>query len=118
MHDSSRLGATLIIWSALTVMFGIIGAILVTTNAEIDFWGGVFLLILIATLTEAAAKGTKAVWRAAPGQDADDSARALAKAKRTRLDRLERLVDSLDDDEIYDLEALLLAEHEGQRVHS
>lgn len=115
MRDNSRLWATVVVWTALTIMFGIVGALLYVSN-DVDVWGGILVLIIVGILIESAVKATQAIWGAAEPEE--DAARSLAKAKRTRQDRIERLVESLDDDEIYDLEALLLAQHEGQRGRS
>lgn len=53
-------------------------------------------------------KATVTVWASGGGEASDREAVRSAKAKRVAPNRVERLVDSLDDDEIYALEALLL----------
>ena len=116
MNGQMRVAATLVIWAALTAIISVIAATLITTNTDLNFWGGVFLLIVIGMLVEAATKSTRAVWGVLDADDKDEDEVRLAKAKRTRQARIERLVESLDDDEVYDLEALLLAQHEQGRT--
>lgn len=73
------------------------------------------LLGMAAVLIIGAALGTAALWTGAGSQEETDEQRG--KSKRVRPSRVERLIDDLDDDEVYELEALLLArdEHHQQR---
>jgi 4-hydroxybenzoate polyprenyltransferase len=112
MRDNTRLLATLVIWSAFTIIMGIIAAV-VATGDELDWVGAVFLLIILLTLMVIVGTSTQAIWGAKQDDSADDEERRLAKAKRIGSRRVERLIEQLDDDEIYDLEALLLAREDG-----
>lgn len=112
MRDNTRLLATLVIWSAFTIIIGIIGAMLVTGDAELDTGGTVALLIILLALIAAVTGSTQSVWGARFADDADQQARR-AKDKRTGRSRAERLIEALDDDEIYDLESLLLSRDES-----
>jgi cobalamin biosynthesis protein CobD/CbiB len=112
MRDTTRLLATLIIWGAFTIIIGIIGVALSLTKSTIDLTGAVMLLIILLALMALVSASMQAVWTAKiDGADQDDVAR-LAKAKRAGSRRVERLIEQLDDDEIYDLEALLLSQRE------
>jgi hypothetical protein len=107
MRDT-RVLPTVVIWLAMAGLMSFIIGVLAATDSEIEWWGAVLLFFLVVTGIEAAVKSTQAIWKA-------DSAEAIpaAKAKRRQRDRITRLVDSLDDDDIFELEALLLArDHE------
>jgi hypothetical protein len=112
MKDTTRLLATLIIWGAFTVIIGIIGGLLTASHATLDGVDTIVLLIIILSLMALVGSSTQAVWTAKTGSADDDEAVRLAKAKRTGSRRVERLIEQLDDDEIYDLEALLLSQRE------
>jgi hypothetical protein len=67
-------------------------------------------------MAAAVASSTSTIWGSHSEADRELDA---AKTKRTSRARIERLVESLDDDEVYELEALLLdrdekAGHGGQ----
>lgn len=107
MRDT-RVLPTIVIWLAVAGMMSFLVGILAVTDAEVEWWGALMLLFLFISGIEAATKSTKAIWKA------DSIQGTAAKAKRVQQNRITRLVDSLDDDDIYELEALLLArEHEG-----
>jgi cobalamin biosynthesis protein CobD/CbiB len=112
MHDKTRLQATLVIWGAFTIIMGIIAAV-VAAGDELDWAGGVFLLIIVTTLMVIVGTSTQSVWDAKQDDSEDDETRRVAKAKRTGSRRVERLIEQLDDDEIYDLETLLLSREDG-----
>jgi flagellar motor component MotA len=116
MRDNTRLLATLIIWAAFTIIIGIIGAMLVTAEAVLDTGGTVALLIILLALLAVVGSSTQAVWGARSADDADEQTRR-AKDKRTGRSRMERLIEALDDDEIYDLESLLLSREESAARH-
>ena len=114
MNSIARLGATMTIWIAL----GAITASLIRERSN----GGIAeasLLLLIALVTYAAVTGTQAVWQASQQERKPDRRQmpvSMAKAKHGSHDRVARLVEALEDDELYDLEALLLArENDAQR---
>lgn len=113
MNDNTRMVTTAIIWGAFTLIIGILVAALALTNAELDWIGLGALLIVLIGLMVTVANSTMAIWQFQPKTEstADEqvAAERRAKAKRNHLNRVERLIEELDDDEIYDLEALLLA---------
>jgi cobalamin biosynthesis protein CobD/CbiB len=113
MRDNTRLLATLIIWGAFTVIIGIIGGLLATADTTLDLGGAIILLIIILSLMALVGSSMQAVWNAQSASADDDESARLAKAKRTGSRRVERLIDQLDDDEIYDLEALLLSREDS-----
>jgi hypothetical protein len=117
MRDNTRLLATLIIWGAFTVIVGIIGGLLAASNAEFTGVDIVVLLIILLSLMALVGSSMQAVWGAGSGSAADDEAARLAKAKRSGSRRVERLIEQLDDDEIYDLEALLLSREDSAARH-
>jgi len=105
MRDNSRLVATLVIWIGFTIITATIGTSATGPFAQSNSAAG-FGVILVLAMT--AMISTLAVWL---GRDRSVSAESshVAKAKRQSRDRIERLVESLDDDDVYELEALLLA---------
>jgi flagellar motor component MotA len=108
MRDNTRLLATLIIWGGFTIVIGILGGLLATSDTTIDLGGAIIVLIIVMSLMALVGTSMQAVWNAQPGHADEDESARLAKAKRTGSRRVERLIESLDDDEIYDLETLLL----------
>jgi hypothetical protein len=112
MRDMVRLIATLTIW---VVFASVMGVALSTPTGPLNNANGGELTGIIAIMAAAATISTIAVWAAARQDSASRSREipvARGKIKRVERDRVSRLVDSLDDDEIYDLEALLLSRHE------
>lgn len=113
MKESVRLITTGIIWTAFTIIMGIIAAA-VSTSDSISDLGGLIIMVIVLSLTIGVTLSTRAVWRA-PANDADEQ---TFKLKRNDPRRIERLIDNLDDDDIYDLETLLLArEREAEQRH-
>jgi len=110
MRDSARLGATLIIWLAFTVTMAVL---LTTPTGAIAEADGATVFGIVLIMAVAALVSTVAVWAATRDKGAELQSRS--KAKRSGGSRIERLVETLDDDEIYDLEALLLARDEQAR---
>jgi len=107
MRDSTRLIATLIVWSAFTINLGIIAAVMVASTVDMDFAGGLIVLGLIFIFALAATVSTNSIWSGA--RNSVEEPPRSSKAKRTlERSRVERLIESLDDDEVYELEALLL----------
>lgn len=93
MADIGRLAATVVIWLALVVILiaaGVTGGDMVALS---------LILGIGATVS------TGVIWSS--GQPKGDAFALARKGKRT--DRLSRLVDTMDEDEIYDLEDLLAA---------
>jgi hypothetical protein len=94
MKEPFRLGATFIIWAALTV-------ILTSPIADLDGAASVFLIL-------GAMGSTIAVWLS--GINAghqNNTLKAAEKSKRDSRDRLSRLIEQMDDDEIAQLGDLL-----------
>ena len=108
MRDT-RVLPTVVIWLSISgLMCFIIGA-LALTESQIEWWGALLLFFLLIGGIEAAVLSTQAIWKA----DSAEETVPAAKAKRQQQERIAHLVDSLDDDDIYELEAMLLArDHE------
>lgn len=122
MRDFFRLITTVIIWGAFVPVVGVI--LSSPAGGAIERMNGGEIIALVAILTAGAVAMTYAVWHSGfqrgqfgDYQRAQSSEPAnRSKTKRSPQDRVERLVDALDDDEIYELESLLLArEQEMQR---
>lgn len=110
MDSQYRLAATVIIWAAFVIMIGIIGGLIAASGFSLDLAGGGIVLVIILGMLVAVTQSTQAVWsgeQKTPSRE--DERRAAGKAKRQERSRIERLIQDLDDDEIYDLEAMLLA---------
>lgn len=112
MRESSRLIATAIIWIAFTMMMGLIAAAVATASDPLDVAGGWIVFAIIMVLTVAVTISTRAIWNAA---EREPQAEHDKKLKRESPRRMERLLEALDEDEIYDLESLLLAREEEVR---
>lgn len=109
MSERARLAATLAIWIAFAI---ITASTLTSPTGAIAQASGVELFGIVLTMAIAAMVSTVAVWAVgwrATAADQDTASAARSKPKRVGRDRVERLIEDLDDDEIYDLEALLLA---------
>lgn len=101
MRDIMRFVSTLFIW-------GMAGGIMLASVIATNNTGNSGILVpLVLFLSIAAAISTVGVWMGAQSHPGDDSLHS--KGKRVPSRRVERLIAELDDDEIYDLEALLLA---------
>lgn len=113
MNDYVRLIATGIIWTAFTLIMGFIVAMVSTTGMLTDIKGTIiFTIVLVVAVS--ATLSTRAVWHAS-GAESDEQ---TFKLKRSDPRRIERLIEKLDDDDIYDLETLLLArEREADSQH-
>jgi uncharacterized membrane protein YbhN (UPF0104 family) len=104
----TTLGIWIVIMSALVAIL---------TNPAVDIRSatdGVLLLVGITILMAAATISTVAIWRGAHLESQEQSLAHLAKAKRVGRDRIDRLIESLNDHEIYELEERLLS-HSGSR---
>ena len=116
MRDSTRLIATIVIWGAFTIVVGVMGLILLAVHGNIDWYSGAALFAIAWLLIKLVRVSTQTVWGVEPEAAADRPSRS-AKAKRLGSRRVERLIASLDDDEIYDLEALLLSREDSAAHH-
>lgn len=116
MRDSMRLYATLVIWIAFATMTGVLFTSV--TSVLADASSGIVLAVLI-TLALASMISTFAVWggfEEESGPAAHDSGVGKIKrastgehARRNHQSRVTRLLDTLDEDEIDELELLLHA---------
>lgn len=105
-----RLITTLIIW----LVFAISLTMMVTLPSSGIFQASeVIVVTFILSLAVVAAISTLGVWGVLG--HADDDAARRGKGKRSLASRVERLVDDLDDDEVYELEALLLNREDDAR---
>ena len=111
MRDFWRLAATITIWGMLTLVMIFT---ITSGTGPISHADGGQVTAIVTVLAIAATIGTAAIWRGSSGDDrrVDTTNIARGKNKRTGRDRIERLIQTLDDDEIYDLESLLLAREE------
>ena len=109
MRDSMRLYATLVIW----LSFVVLTTLLLTLPSSVFATGSATVAVItLIVLAITASISTMAVWDALDDDETpteQDSAAARAKQKRAQRARMERLIEELPDDDIYELEALLLA---------
>jgi hypothetical protein len=109
-----RFWATAAIWAGVTVTTIVLFAMQSARSTAAFSEPMLFGLVLV--ILGAAVAGTRAVWQAVRETAARDEATHAAKAKRSHTRRVERLIDSLDDEDMYDLEALL-ADREREQEH-
>ncbi|NDJ79375.1 MAG: hypothetical protein GYB65_24255 [Chloroflexi bacterium] len=109
-----RVLTTIVIWSAFAFMT--VMALTMPTGAVANADGDTILSIT-AILAAAASISTTAIWVSGREERPSGRAQSFAKAKRRDRNRAERLIEKLDDDDIYDLEALLLAREDEARRH-
>jgi hypothetical protein len=105
MHDNTRLIATLIIWLVFALVMGIVGTVLIFSNVAFNWMIAALVFGIVVIMAAAVTSSTSSIWGSHRETDRELDA---AKTKRTSRARIERLVESLDDDEVYELEALLL----------
>jgi hypothetical protein len=111
---TGRVLATVVIWIAFSAMTV---SLFTAPTGAISNADGAELFGIVLVLSIAAFLSTTAIWRGEQGSS-DRGVSDRAKAKRTMFrerSRIERLVERLDDDEIYELEALLLGQQEEAR---
>jgi hypothetical protein len=109
MRENIRLYATLAIWFA----FMAVTIVIFTASSAVDQPNTAVFIALILAL--AASVSTAAVWLSGIAeyrQSGSMSRVEQAKRKRVNRERLERLVNGLNDDEIDELETLLIARDE------
>ncbi|WP_119068982.1 hypothetical protein [Aggregatilinea lenta] len=107
MDANKRLGGTILIWVMVTIM---LITMMTSSTGAVNGMRGIELFGIVLALAGAATLSTLAIWVGGRDQDAEE--RQLSKAKRNRPDRIQRLVNDLSDDEVYQLEDLLLRERE------
>ena len=125
MRDLMRLIATTIIWGVLMAVTGV----MLTVNSDtgpISRMNGGEIVAMLAILMTGAVAMTYAMWHSGfqRGQLGDYSSKSqhrdeqINKQKRQQQGRIERLIAELDDDDIYELEARLLAREEEEEPHA
>ncbi len=112
MSYKERVIATVVIWIAFsiissTLFTSVTGAI---ANADGVVVFGIFLVLAFAAMIS-----TIAVWFGGRGSQDEIP---VSKQKRLERTRVDRLISQLSDDEIYELEARLLAEREQESGRS
>jgi hypothetical protein len=105
MHDTTRLIATLIIWLAFALVMGVVGLVLILSKVDFNLMIAALVFGIVAIMAAAVTSSTGSIWGSHRETDRELDA---TKSKRTSRARIERLVESLDDDEVYELEVLLL----------
>lgn len=110
MLDKYRFYATIAVWASLVLIIASIvtglavtGAIL-TESTLIPIIAGIMFLALMAGFS------TARIWRDAAPLPILQVEAAAQKAKRSNRERLERLLESMDEDEVIELETLLMAQ--------
>ena len=114
MENGTRLVATLIVWGGMVGVMGmLVGATMSADN--IDLVGQIMLFIIVLALFEAVKTSTQAIWsRVGRTAEPPRESLPLAKSKRTMQNRVDRLLDELNETELYDLEARLLARQDDE----
>lgn len=112
MRDTGRLLLTFSIWLGLLIL---IGSLLTSPTGAIAQANSATVLGVTLALGASAAFMTLIIWVGGSWQARAeaDAASALGKRKRPQHSRVERLLADLNDDEVYELEALLSG-HEGE----
>jgi glutamate/tyrosine decarboxylase-like PLP-dependent enzyme len=103
MNGRERLIATLVIWAGITIMMTTPSSILSQDAAAATF------------AIMAAAFATFAVWLSARWTGENKMSKQFEKGKRQN-NRLNRLIDNLDDYELHDLEERLATRRESEQV--
>lgn len=107
MNDRYRFLSTGIVWVAYAVVMVSLFAALAISQPQFDVLLLVFVAAFVLGLTAVAGFSTGSIWRGA-SVGAAPAAKQAEKAKRMASERVERLVETLDEDEIIELETLLL----------
>jgi hypothetical protein len=117
MREMMRLIATLTIW---VVFATVMGVTMTNATGPIAKANGGEIIGIVALMAAAATISTVVIWYGTNRPETRDSSVNVArsKIKRVERDRVERLIDTLNEDEIYDLEALLLARREDSGHNS
>jgi hypothetical protein len=110
---NGRIVATVAIWMFLAILSSVI--LTTSTGAVSHNAAAAFGAVLVLAI--AAAISTMTIWLTTLRDPAHQDSARLSKAKRSGRDRIERLIASLDDEDIYELEARLLARDEDAARH-
>ncbi len=116
MHDRDRLWATVVVWTALTVILMAITAALAIVGRDIPLEGLAMVAVIVLSLVGAAGYSTSRIWGGAGQMMTGDPSVAgrAGKAKRRESGRVADLIEELDADEIVELETLLTARDDEQ----
>ena len=115
MKDMARVIATTFIWGAFA---GMMIAILVSSTGPMVHASGFTVMMVTGMLTAAASVGTYAVWNSGQAPDGSGYGATVNKAKRIRPTRMSDLIQTLNDDEVYELEELLLSHENEERLRN
>ncbi len=110
MRDTGRLLLTFSIWLGLLIL---IGSLLTSPTGAIAQANSATVLDVTLVLGGVAALMTLIIWVSGSEQARAEAESASSKRKRPQHSRIERLLADLNDDEVYELEALLLG-HKGE----
>lgn len=113
MREMMRLIATIIIWSAFITVAGV--SLSAVTGPVANMNGGEIIGLMAVLMTGAIAM-TYAVWHSGfqRAEDTQSARERLSKPKRAGRTRVERLIEDLEDEEIYRLEELLLGRDQSR----
>ncbi len=102
----ARSVSTIIIWGVVAFLLAMM---LTSPTGAVANANGAVLFGIVLVLTVAATLSTLAIWvGGSKREEAEGHVHHLAKAKRAYSNRVERLLEDLDDNEIYELEQRLL----------
>jgi hypothetical protein len=110
MRDTGRLLLTFSIWIGLLILTG---SLLTSPTGAIAQANSATVLGVTLVLGGVAALMTLIIWVGGNWQARAEAESVSGKRKRPQHSRIERLLADLNDDEVYELEALLLG-HEGE----
>ncbi len=110
MRDTGRLLLTFSIWIGLLILTG---SLLTSPTGAIAQANSATVLGVTLVLGGVAALMTLIIWVGGSWQARAEAESVSSKRKRPQHSRIERLLADLNDDEVYELEALLLG-HEGE----
>ncbi|HEX3053571.1 MAG TPA: hypothetical protein VHP83_23125 [Aggregatilineaceae bacterium] len=96
--------STIIIWGVLAFLLAMM---LTSPTGAVANANGAVLFGIVLVLTVAATLSTLAIWVGGAKRE-EEEVHHIAKAKRAYSNRVERLLEDLDDNEIYELEQRLL----------
>jgi hypothetical protein len=109
-----RFLATAAIWAGTTTI--IVTLFAMQSAQSLRPFSEPMLFALVVVIIAGAVSATRAVWQAVREIAAQEKAASTAKAKRSHRNRIERLIESLDDEDIYDLETLLQNREQSRRM--
>ena len=118
MDSRYQFGATVVVWISYAVIMVALFMVLLFGRADLaTFAVTAPLFTFLMFLTAVAAYATRAIWRGAGTTSAAQGRESLAaerqsgegKAKRRQAERLQALIEQLDEDEIVEMETLLMS---------